>query len=181
MHNQLYIPLGQVKSEYWPFRPVAEYLENESNFKDIEKMFETWSEAKNAYASKNRDSSYFYLANASGGPPIIAKERDNWPAKESISDSKTSAGMDRTDDIKKGIYQSLKLGVSNYRNRNIETALISNLPALRHGSEYVDPFVNILWGEENSLIKDGDIEYLKKDDLRYIFDHLITLDSPIIR
>jgi len=181
MHNQSYIPLGQVKGEYWPFKPVADYLENESNRKAIEKMLETWIEAKNAYTEKNRDSSYFYLANASGGPPRIAKKRDNWPTKESISDSKTSAGMDRTDDIKKGIYQSLKLGVSNYKNKNIETALISNLPALRHGNEYVDPFVNILWGEEDSLVRDGELEYLKKDDLRYIFDHLITLDSPIIR
>ncbi len=181
MHNQLYIPLGQIKSEYWPFKQVADFLENESNSNDIEKMLEIWTEAKRAYSQKDRDSSYFYLANASGGPPKIAKERDNWPSKESISDSKTSAGMDRTDDIKKGIYQSLKLGVSNYKNRNIETALISNLPALRHGSEYVDPFVNILWGEDNSLVREGDLEYINKDDLRYIFDHLITLDSPIIR
>ncbi len=54
----------------------------------------------------------YYLANASGSPPKIAKDRDGWPKKESISDSKTSAGMDRTDDIKKGIYQSLKIGTN---------------------------------------------------------------------
>ncbi|MCC5916427.1 MAG: hypothetical protein JJU02_03775 [Cryomorphaceae bacterium] len=144
-------------------------------------MLKIWIEAKKAYAEKNRNSSLYYLANASGGPPKVAKMRDKWPQSESISDSKTSAGMDRTDDIKKGIYQVLKLGVLNKDKDNIETALISNLPAYRHGKDYVDPFVDLLWTSEKNVVKEKGAEYISRKDLRYFFDHLITLDSPILR
>jgi len=181
MHDRRIIPLGLVKSDYWPFKPIADFLIDPLNSDTVEKMYSTWKSARNAYSKKDRESRLYFLANASGGPPKIAKDRDNWPRKESISDSKTSAGMDRTDDIKKGIYQVLKLGVKNKSDSNIETALISNLPAYRHGSEYVDPFVPILWGTEDNLVEENGAEYLRRDDLRYIFDHLITLDSPILR
>lgn len=54
--------------------------------------------------------------------------------------------MDRTDDIKKGIYQSIKIGTQFKKNKSIKTALISNLPAYRHGDVYVSPFVDMYWG-----------------------------------
>lgn len=181
LHDQEFISLGQIKDNHWPFKPVADFLENPENSAMVEKMFSTWNSARSAYSEKDRDSHLYYLANASGEPPKIAKERDNWPRKESISDSKTSAGMDRTDDIKKGIYQVLKLGVKNHDNSKVETALISNLPACRHGADYFDPFIPILWGNEDKIVKEGDKEYIKRENLRYIFDHLITLDSPILR
>tara|TARA_R110002051_G_scaffold185303_3_gene254779 strand:- start:17741 stop:18844 length:1104 start_codon:yes stop_codon:yes gene_type:complete len=181
MHNGEIIPLGTVKSDNWPFKPVADFLTNYANKERIINMLNIWNKARLAYENKDRNSSYYYLANASGGPPKIAKERDGWPQKESISDSKTSAGMDRTDDIKKGIYQVMKLGVINQDNPNIETAIISNLPAYRHRKDYVDPFIKLLWGTESNLEKNDDFEYIKRDNLKYIFDHLITLDSPILR
>lgn len=181
MHNNHFIPLGKIKGEYWPFKPVADYLDNKLNAKSISEMLNVWLEAKNSYATKNRESKLYYLANASGGPPKIAKERDKWPYSESISDSKTSAGMDRTDDIKKGIYQVLKLGVLNKDKENVETALISNLPAYRHGKDYIDPFIELLWSTENNIVSENGTEYISRKDLKYVFDHLITLDSPILR
>lgn len=181
MHNKEFIPLGVIKSDNWPFKPVADFLTNSENDERISEMLNTWNKTKIAYENKNRDSSFYYLANASGGPPKIAKDRDGWPKKESISDSKTSAGMDRTDDIKKGIYQVMKLGVINQGNSGIETALISNLPAFRHGKEYVDPFINVLWGNEDNLEKINDLEYISRENLKYVFDHLITLNSPVLR
>lgn len=48
--------------------------------------------------------------------------------------------MDRTDDIKKGIYQVIKMGTLFKDQPNIKTAIISNLPAYRHREEYVQPF-----------------------------------------
>ena len=181
MHKGEYIPLGKVKESNWPFRAVAAYFEDENNEVKIKSFFNTWSNTRKAYEDKNRASKFYYLANASGKPPKEARERDNWPSKESISDSKTSAGMDRTDDIKKGIYQVLKLGIQNKNNRNIKTAIISNLPAFRHGKDYVDPFIDMIWGTENDLVKDSDIEYLRRKDMRYAFDYLITLTNPLIR
>lgn len=181
LHDGFLIPLGKIKSELWPFKQVAEYLYDVSNSENVDKMFSTWMKTRDSYKNKDRESKYFYLANASGNPPTIAKEDFNWPNRESISDSKTSAGMDRTDDIKKGIYQVLKLGISNASNPRVKTALISNLPAYRHGEEYVNPFKDIMWGNENDLLKNNEIEYLRKQDLRYIFDYIITLTDPTFR
>lgn len=181
LHNKELILLGQIKNDNWPFKPVADFLENPQNDNRIRKMFSTWNTACSAYSTKDKNSHLYFLANASGNPPKTAKECDNWPIKESISDSKTSAGMDRTDDIKKGIYQVLKIGIGNRLNTKIETALISNLPAYRHGKEYVDPFMPILWGAERDIVKNGNESYLRREDLRYVFDHLITLDAIILR
>ncbi len=181
MHNKCFIGLGRIKEDNWPFKPMADFLINPENRNIIEQMFSTWSSAHQAYSQKDRESQYFFLANASGKPPKIAKVRDKWPPKESISDSKTSAGLDRTDDIKKGIYQVLKLGLKNKKNLNVETALISNLPAYRHGKEYVDPFIPVLWGTEDDIISEGETQYINRKRLRYIVDHLITLDSPLLR
>ncbi|MBQ9394404.1 MAG: hypothetical protein IJU23_02665, partial [Proteobacteria bacterium] len=65
---------------------------------------------------------------------------------ESISDAKTSVGMDRTDDIKKAIYQVLKLG-SEYKpnDANVKTAIISNIHAVRHYDEYLLSVRDVIW------------------------------------
>jgi len=86
--------------------------------------------------------------------------------------------MDRTDDIKKGIYQVLKIG-TKYKHQNVKTAIISNLPALRHGEIYVEPFLDILWGNEGDLVNEKSITYLKREDLRYVFDYIINLTDSI--
>lgn len=174
LHDKLHIPLGKAKSENWPFKPFATYLAIEKNHLTLDNAFENWRMAKNAYAEKDRTSPFYYLANASGNPPNIAKEKDGWPAKESISDAKTSAGMDRTDDIKKAIYQVLKIG-SKYKGQNVKTAIISNLPALRHGEEYVEPFLSMLWGNECDLIQNKTNVYLRREDMKYVFDYIINL------
>ena len=176
LHDQSFIPLGKVKTENWPFKPFADFLERHQNLLVLDNSYEIWKKSKEAYTKKDRNSKLFYLANASGSPPIIAKEKDGWPSGESISDSKTSAGMDRTDDIKKGIYQVLKIG-SKYKDANVKTAIISNLPALRHGEIYVDPFKDMLWGYENDLTFEGKNIYLKREDLRYVFDFIINLTN----
>jgi hypothetical protein len=178
LHDKSYIHLGKVKSENWPFKPFADHLEDENTVKALELSFKIWQKTKVAYTEKDRTSKLYFLANASGSPPIIAKERDGWPQGESISDSKTSAGMDRTDDIKKGIYQVLKIG-HKYKRKNVKTAIISNLPALRHGEVYVDPFKDILWGKEGDLVNENKLTYLKREDLRYVFDYIINLTDSI--
>lgn len=73
------------------------------------------------------------------------------------------------------------MGISYADNSKVKTALISNLPAYRHGEEYVEPFKDIMWGNEKDLLKNDEFEYLRKQDLRYIFDYIITLTDPTIR
>jgi hypothetical protein len=89
--------------------------------------------------------------------------------------------MDRTDDIKKGIYQSIKIGTSLKDNTDVKTAIVSNLPAYRHGKEYVTPFIDMLWGVDKDLQEIDGRKVLYEDDLRRVFDFILTLEEPILR
>jgi hypothetical protein len=181
LHNCGVIHLGKVGSDLWPFKPLVDFVINDKNMPFIQKCIDEWLLAREAYSKKDRQNKMYYLANASGTPPKIAKERDGWPKKESISDSKTSAGMDRTDDIKKGIYQSLKIGTYIKNNKNLKTAIISNLPAYRHGEEYVNPFIEMLWCLESDYEINNNKKVITEDNLRRVFDFIITLEEPILR
>lgn len=181
LHNKELIELGKVGDSLWAFKPIIDFIINPSNSNTINSCINQWLDAKEAYSKKDRTNKMYYLANASGSPPKIAKDRDNWPKKESISDSKTSAGMDRTDDIKKAIYQSLKIGTHIKSDKKIKTAIISNLPAYRHGDEYVEPFISMYWGLDTDLVEFGDSKAIKLNDLRRAFDFIITLEEPILR
>lgn len=184
LHHGGIIDLGEVGASMWPFRPLVNFITNEKNSEFISVCIDDWVSAREAYSTKNRQNKMYYLANASGHPPLVAKERDGWPKKESISDGKTSAGMDRTDDIKKGIYQSLKIGtnIKNLQNfSNIKTAIISNLPAYRHGEDYISPFLSMLWGMESDLENLNGEVVLKNNNLKRVFDFIITLEGPVLR
>lgn len=180
-HGVGLINLGHVGDELWPFKPLIDFIIDEENSIFIEDCTNEWASTRDAYSKKTRENKMFYLANACGGPPKIAKDRDGWPKKESISDSKTSAGMDRTDDIKKGIYQSIKIGTKLKNDPKLKTAIISNLPAYRHGKEYVAPFTNMLWGVEDDLSELEGKKVLTEQNLRRVFDFIITLEEPILR
>ncbi|MDP2901801.1 MAG: hypothetical protein Q8N96_01635 [Methylovulum sp.] len=154
---------------------------DDKNTDDVEKHYQTWLLAKEAYITKNKHTKIYSLTNACGGPPKEAKSDHGWPKEQVISDSKTSAGMDRTDDIKKGIYQTLKIGITHRDEKNYKTAIISNLPAYRHSTDYVVPFIPMLWGLEKDLKEFNNKQVIFKEDLRYAFDYIITLENPLLR
>lgn len=181
LHGLGSVDLGKVGDDLWPFKPLVNFLTDSGNYKFIQACIDEWLSARDAYSRKDRQNKMYYLANASGSPPKIAKDRDGWPKKESISDSKTSAGMDRTDDIKKGIYQALKIGTHVKDDPSIKTAIISNLPAYRHGEGYVSPFVNMLWGLDEDIDDLNGQKAILADKLRRAFDFIITLEDPILR
>jgi hypothetical protein len=181
LHGIGSIDLGRVGGDLWPFKPLVDFFINEVNMPLIHHCINEWLSARDAYTNKDRQNRMYYLANASGSPPKIAKDRDGWPKSESISDGKTSAGMDRTDDIKKGIYQTFKIGTHVKGNPDIKTAIISNLPAYRHGDEYVSSFVNRLWGLEEDIEDVNGQKAIFSENLRRAFDFIITLEEPILR
>lgn len=185
LHGEVVIPLGSPNSELWPFKQTAEFITSPEQNEGVEAMVVKWDEIRKAYSAKDRSSILYYIANASGHPPKIAKELFDWPAKESISDSKTSAGLDRTDDIKKGIYQTFKLSIESakeFPNHSIKTALISNLPAYRHGVDYIEPFYDIYWSQESSFIQEEQGYFsCKRSDLKRPFDYIIALDDAFTR
>jgi len=185
MHCDEPISLGKPKDDLWPFCGAIQYITDPVNERNVASYVKIWKKIRTAYINKDRDSKYYYIANASGHPPKIAKDEYDWPSKESISDSKTSAGMDRTDDIKKGIYQTLKLGIESNREfsqHNIKTALISNLPAYRHGKDYVEPFFDVYWAFED-VFKHESSNRLScdKSELKRPFDYIIVLEDSFER
>lgn len=181
LHDGKQIPLGSAGSDNWPFKGFVDFVCDASNIADMAQHLKTWMLARDTYKHKDRQNKLYYLTNACGSPPAEAKKNHGWPQKEVISDGKTSAGMDRTDDIKKGIYQTLKIGVKHKRNSEYRTAIISNLPAYRHGLEYVDPLVPMLWGFEEDVEEVGGKPAIPRDKLRYAFDYIITLEEPLLR
>ncbi len=181
MHGKNYIPLGKGKDDLWPFKPAVDFVVEKQNSKKMAEIIATWAEARTSYHTKNRENKMYYLANASGSPPKIEQTRDGWPSKKTISDSKTSAGMDRTDDIKKGIYQVLKIGTEHETDSSVRTAIISNLPAYRHGKDYINPFLNMLWGNEKNLTELSGKTVMERDKLKRVFDYIITLDESELR
>ena len=97
---------------------------------------------------------------------------------ESISDSKTSVGMDRTDDIKKGIYQVLKLGSKGKpvsSRWNFKVGIISNIHAARHFEEYLVSLKNLVWTYDTTgkAMKAGDLN--REHPLYNLFDGIIAL------
>lgn len=181
LHDGKVIPLGKAGSENWPFKGFVDFVLDDSKQSDMAKHLHTWMMARDTYKDKNRQNKYYYLTNACGSPPAEAKKNHGWPQKEVISDGKTSAGMDRTDDIKKGIYQTLKIGVKHKQHVEYRTAIISNLPAYRHGVDYVEPLVPMLWGFEEDLEELAGKQAIPLNKLRYAFDYIITLEEPLLR
>ena len=181
LHNKAIIPLGKIGSENWPFKAFVDFATDSSNQNHLDDCYKTWLHAREAYITKDRNSPIYYLTNACGSPPVEAKKNHGWPQKQVISDSKTSAGMDRTDDIKKGIYQTLKIGITHKHEADCKTAIISNLPAYRHNEDYILPFVSMLWGVEEDLEKIGNKDVIVRENLRYLFDYIITLENPLLR
>ncbi len=61
------------------------------------------------------------------------------------------------------------------------TAIISNLPAYRHGQEYVIPLIPMLWGMEEDIQELAGQQVIPRSQLRYVFDYIITLEEPLLR
>ncbi len=147
-------------------------------------FFNFWEEAYVAYRDKNKSNPVFWLTNACGLP---TPRPDNWPKRrsggyETVSDAKTSVGMDRTDDIKKGIYQVLKLG-AEYKPKylNIKTALISNIHAVRHHDEYLKCIKDIIWTIDESREIKAWSEINPNAPLYNLFDGIISFTESDIR
>lgn len=103
-----------------------------------------------------------------------------------VDDSKNSPGIDRTDDIKKGVYQMLKLGehfVARCAKQAIKVVLLANVHAVRHHSDYLSGLEGMIWTDEKRLVETGDPDWRKVrvDDLIRLYDAAITFTKPHFR
>jgi hypothetical protein len=170
----------------WAYRSIEHALQNDPAF--FHEYLDFWMVAFDAYKLSNRtDSTYFWFTNACGQPNPRPSQ---WPRRrlgegyESVSDAKTSVGMDRTDDIKKGIYQVLKIGAESKPNKSafaVRTALISNIHAVRHYHEYLATLEDIVWTLDRGR-KARKVEDLPaKSDVYSLFDGIISFTESSIR
>ncbi len=144
------------------------------------RFFQTWSRMWHAYQEKDSTSLLYWFCGACGRP---ANPGEGWPreadgrARGSISDGKTSVGIDRTDDIKKATFQALKLGVENRRRDTspwrLLIGLASNLHASRHYDGYLRPYEDIIWGWANTTEE--------AYDLYNLFDGIVSFTRSHMR
>jgi hypothetical protein len=172
----------------WAYRRIEQALDKDTLLFD--EFLEFWVEAFKTYKPGNSQrSNIYWLTNACGQPN---PRPSDWPARrrgtgyESVSDGKTSVGMDRTDDIKKGIYQVLKVGAESkpQQKRNhftVKTALISNIHAARHYEEYLASLENIVWALDESGQARKAADLPPETEVYNLFDGIISFTKSHIR
>jgi len=177
---------ANLADKFWGYQSMIELLERDDTF--LESYYTFWNEALTKYHPKLTDSVY-WLTNACGAPN---PRPEWWPTSkggdgkgyESISDSKTSVGMDRTDDIKKGIYQVLKLGSEGKpvsSKWSFKIGIVSNIHAARHFEEYLESLKNLIWTHDitGKAKKAGDLK--AEHPLYNLFDGIIALTEYHLR
>lgn len=90
--------------------------------------------------------------------------------------------MDRTDDIKKGIYQVLKIAASakpNSKQMKVKTALLSNIHAVRHYNEYLTDIQDIVWTLDETGTAKRIADLPAQKDVYNLFDGIITFTKAI--
>jgi hypothetical protein len=182
-----YYPIGKKRNagDYgWGYRGFVGLLKNNPDF--FREYFAFWNECLKSYYPKSHES-VFWLTNACGAPnnlPSGWATRREGEGYETISDTKTSVGMDRTDDIKKGVYQVLKLGSIGKpiaSKWDYKVGLVSNIHAARHFDEYLGSLKDIIWTLDSSG-KAKKISDLPSEQAVYnLFDGIIALTVTISR
>ena len=159
----------------WIYNRIDHLLQN-TDF--LESYLTYWNQAFQAYEQHNIEAVVYWLTNGCGQPiprPINWRKRMG-SGYESVSDSKTSVGMDRTDDIKKATYQVLKLGTLGKPSLHYQykTGIVSNIHAVRHFDEYLKDIVGLVW---SSATIDDPTPMIYHN----LFDGIVTLTTIIAR
>ncbi len=92
--------------------------------------------------------------------------------------------MDRTDDIKKGIYQVLKIaaaGKPKPSKMTVKTALLSNIHAVRHYDEYLRDLQDIVWTLDETGKAQQVADLPPEKNLYNLFDGIITFTHSYVR
>lgn len=137
--------------------------------------FQFWLRAYAAYGNERKDpiDTVFWLTGACGAPK---PKPAHWPEGKTVSDSKTTVGMDRTDDIKKATYQVLKIATAAKPRTSyfVKTALISNIHAVRHYEAYLQDFQDVVWAQDETRLAKTAGELPPSKSLYNLFDGILS-------
>lgn len=189
----LRIPIGNAHhfAQGNHFELIRKWLLTDTNLADY---VASWQSIFAGYTDEKVRDEMYWFTNGCGAP----KPRPaSWPARrgasgfEQISDGKSAIGMDRTDDLKKGIYQVLKISThfkEFFVNNSLRvfSVLASNVHAVKHYDDYIAELKDIVWtidSEEKpyvSPLDDGSFR-VAEDKLYNLFDGIYTLTMSDFR
>ena len=169
----------------WSYEGLLRLIKEDSVF--VRDYFSFWEAAFQSYEEQDRDEEVYWFTNACGQP---SPRPSNWPRRrggssgyESISDSKTSAGMDRTDDLKKATYQVLKIGAEGKPSAgySYKVGIVSNIHAVRHFDEYLGSLIDIIWTRDETGTVRRARDLLPDTELFNLYDGVVTLTKTWTR
>lgn len=190
--EELRIPVGNPFdfAEKKHYALISNWLRDEEN---MIRYVMAWNTIFNSYANRDHRRNTYWLTNGCGAP---SPPPTDWPRRrtsgyESISDGKSSMGMDRTDDLKKGIYQVLKISTHfkeffPHSDFSVFSAIASNIHAVKHEKDYIDELKDIVWtidSDEKPYVSphmDGTYS-VKEGKLYNLFDAIVTFTSSHFR
>lgn len=149
----------------WPFEDVRKFAQDRET---VEDLFATWRLHFDGYREFNNEDARTRWHRFGCGN--IETRESGTRVQLRIDNTKTLPGIDRTDDIKKGLAQvllfaRLKRGCGANR---VKTALFGNLYAETHHEHYVKPLASarLLWSDDS--------------EPQWLFDAIIALSRNII-
>lgn len=171
-HQNLRINLGQVKTNQWLYQSLIQYVQDPEN---VVVLIMAWKELYEVYAANlirgQTDNRKWITCGCGGG----------------VDDSKNKPGMDRTDDIKKGTYQSLKFG-TYYKEKDsrriVRSLIASNFFPLRSFNRYLAEMTDVIWTKEKysrklSFTIPDNLLAFSRNDLFYLYDAIICFTESI--
>lgn len=133
-----FIPLGPIGTASWPLdSPSIEQICRDPQ--QTQRIVRTWKRHLDAYRTWTGEPDELRWQRFGGGNFSIDR------VEYRVANTKELPGLDRTDDIKKGTSQVL--GFSKFKLNcqrvALKSALLSNLYAETHGTDYVDPIARL--------------------------------------
>lgn len=169
--GELRIPLGRVRSGDSRGFVLRSGRENLELCEILKAVIDTWTKMYEGYTSRwsLNERLRWFTCGCGGG----------------VDDSKNAPGLDRTDDIKKGVYQMLKIA-EKYRKsckeKRVRVALLSNIHPVVHYEEYLKGFEDALWTHEADIQERHEgMVFIDSNLLLPFYDMLFTLTRAWFR
>ena len=177
-HKDSQLSLGANSVDDWPYPAMVEFISEKDNAALI---IDAWSEIQDVYKIRGRS--------------VEGNEPDNrkWitcGCGGRVDDSKNAPGIDRTDDIKKGTYQVLKLGAyykEKTSDEKIAVILVSNFFPHHTNDRYLEELKDILWTKPKyevdlkGSVHEGEMRTFKQRGVFNVYDAVLCFTGALFQ